>query len=441
MKDKLLITFVLCNLYAAIGCGFVYGQNSGNNTPLMKWRCENGNATLNFNQALRFDSAMSPQNAVASLVFDSLPYAKDYTTIVVCRPMTKEETPLWNLDFSDSVSRGLTTEVIHCGTTAIRYTDSTNTLPAIFTLSQTAPDSLSPFVRMAVGGQLQEMAEIRYYNGRMGVNNLRKIQSELAIRYGITLGPVNYLRGDNVTVWNHAQNAPYHHRITALAVDSAYGLHQLQSRSEMENPVFTLSTDSLSEGSYLVIGDNDEPMEFLFDSIGERLSRMWAVQATGDSLPPFTLAFDKSGITLPNDSIVLVLDDAVYRPSSTAGSAITFSGVLFPAGISHFTLCRGSQYWMQTRSKNNKEPKTNSGIDISVHVYPNPTAGHYYIDLSNCESADVTIFNALGEVVLSKHIDSKHDSTVEGYLPMGGEYYVTVTTAEGSQTTKLVVKR
>ncbi len=45
---------------------------------------------------------------------------------------------------------------------------------------------------------------------------------------------------------------------------------------------------------------------------------------------------------------------------------------------------------------------------------------------------------ALGEVVLSKHIDSKHDSTVEG---MGGEYYVTVTTAEGSQTTKLVVKR
>ena len=57
------------------------------------------------------------------------------------------------------------------------------------------------------------------------------------------------------------------------------------------------------------------------------------------------------------------------------------------------------------------------------------------------ESADVTIFNALGEVVLSKHIDSKLDSTVEGYLPMGGEYYVTVTTAEGSQTTKLVVKR
>ena len=80
-------------------------------------------------------------------------------------------------------------------------------------------------------------------------------------------------------------------------------------------------------------------------------------------------------------------------------------------------------------------------LDMSVHVYPNPTAGRYSIDLKNCGSADVTIFNALGEVVLSKHIDSEQSHTVEGYLPIGGEYYVTVATADGTQTTKLVVKR
>ena len=441
MKDKLLITFALCSLFATLGCGLVYGQGSGDNTLLMKWKCVGGNATLNFNQALRIDSAMLQQNAVTSMVFDSVPYAKDYTTIIVSKPLTNQETPLWNLDFSDSVSRGLTTEVIHCGSSAIRYTDSTKALPAIFTLSQTAPDSLTPFVRMTVGGQLQEIAEIRYYNGRMGVKNLRKVQSELAIRYGITLGPVDHLRSDGLKVWNHSQNAPYHHRITALAVDSVYGLHKLQSRSEMENPVFTLSTDSLPEGSYLVIGDNAAPMEFLYDSTGESLSRVWAAQATGNSLPPFTLAFTKSAIPLPNDSIVLVVDGVCYLPSSLGGNAITFSGVLFPEGTSHFTLCRGSRYWMQTRSKGNKAPNMDGQLEISVHIYPNPTAGRYSMDLKNCGNAEVTIFNALGEVVMSRHVDNKQSHTIEGYLPMSGEYYVKVTTTECSQTTKLIVKR
>lgn len=79
--------------------------------------------------------------------------------------------------------------------------------------------------------------------------------------------------------------------------------------------------------------------------------------------------------------------------------------------------------------------------EMSVHVYPNPTTGHYSIDMTNCECADVTIFNALGEVVLSKHTDSKQSHMVEGYLPVGGEYYVTIKTSASTQTFKLIVKR
>ena len=79
--------------------------------------------------------------------------------------------------------------------------------------------------------------------------------------------------------------------------------------------------------------------------------------------------------------------------------------------------------------------------EASVSIYPNPTTGHYRIDLSNCESADMTIFNALGEVVDTRHIDGTQNRIIEGFLPVSGEYYVTVTTPDGSQTTKLIVKR
>ena len=143
MNRKLFKTWILYIIIATMVCGKVYCQGVAGCTPLKIWRCSNGNATLNFNQALRIDSSLSQQNTVTSLDFDSVPFAKDYTTIIVSKPLLNQETPLWALDFSNSgtageapayqnTSRGLSSEVIHCGNSSIRYTESTKAFPAIF---------------------------------------------------------------------------------------------------------------------------------------------------------------------------------------------------------------------------------------------------------------------------------------------------------------------
>ena len=56
-----------------IGCSAAIGQTGSGKlpTPAFHWRCSAGNATLNHNPAMQVSSG--------AIVFDSIPYAKDYT--------------------------------------------------------------------------------------------------------------------------------------------------------------------------------------------------------------------------------------------------------------------------------------------------------------------------------------------------------------------------
>ena len=156
--------------------------------PAFHWRCEAGNTVFNHNQAQIFDDG--------AIVFDSVPYSKDYTMIIVYKPVSSGETMLWQMLFADSSMRGLTTERILSDSISIRYTENTSFIPVINTLRQSSPDSTSPYVRLAVGGDsAAKVAEVLYYTSRLGNAALRKVQSCLAVRYGITLGPVTTLTG------------------------------------------------------------------------------------------------------------------------------------------------------------------------------------------------------------------------------------------------------
>ena len=112
--------------------------------PAFHWRCEAGNAVFNHNPARIFDDG--------AMVLDSVPYAKDYTMIIVYKPVSSGETMLWQMYFADSSMRGLTTERILSDSISIRYAENTSLIPVINTLRQSSPDSTSPYVRLAVGG-------------------------------------------------------------------------------------------------------------------------------------------------------------------------------------------------------------------------------------------------------------------------------------------------
>lgn len=425
------------------------GQTAERSYPLpaFSWRCSEGNALLNFNPALQLGRN--------TLSFDSIPYAKDYTMIIVYKTDHGDETDLWRMSFGNSLMRGQTTEKIVLGDVSIRYVGQTQVYPIINTLRQSAPDSTMPYIRLDVGGSGEmKVTEVAYYAERLDNIALRKVQTMLALRNGITLGPVDYLDGEGRRVWNYADSGLYHHRVIGVGVDNISGLRQLRSHSEMDGSVLTIATENLEDNEYLIIGDNDAPLVFEDDGEMKTLSRNWKIQATQTEDRLFTLIFDTRNMKTSSDSLVLLVDNNVYLPNNIGDDSVVFVGVKFPTDSSRFTLGCGNEFWnLAYEAMGKKEDRTDNEESVyeSIHpndaqirftsrIYPNPTQEHYTLEVEGADHVIVTIYNAQGILMESYTSDGHRSHKFEGDLPSGNVYYATISTENGSQTLKLVVK-
>lgn len=390
---------------------------------------------MNFNPATIVDSSRA-------LVFDSLPYAKNYTMVVVYKPVVEAETAVWRLDFDSGLVRGLTTEHIISDNVTIRYSDTTTLTPIINTLRQTAPDSTAPYVSLTLGGDTLsssvKVAEILYFDRRLNNKMLRRVQSALAIRYGITLGPVNYVDGEGDVVWRYADSGLYHHRVTGIGRDSTYNLHQLQSRSELPGAILTVRAEQLPEGNFFVCGDDDAPLSFNTEGDMEILNRSWRLNCTDIDNNEFHLTFDTRSFAGANDSLVLLADGIVYHPDSITVNDVTYNYVMFPSDTCVFTLAKGSVFWQTMKS--NGRGNSHGNASVKSYVYPNPTTGNFTIEVSGADWVQVSIYNAQGVLMASYSDSEQAQYFFNGILPSGNSYYATVTTESGTQTMKLIVK-
>lgn len=381
-------------------------------------------------------------------VFDSVPYAEDYTLIIVYKALADSEAMLWRLDYGDGSTRGLTTERMLMDSTSVRYASQTEGTPAISTLRQsvsslTSGDSLGSHVRLTLGGDgAVKIAEVLYYEGRMGTAALRKVQSALALRYGITLGPVDYLDGSGRHVWHYADSGLYHHRVTGLGRDTLTGLFQRRSRSEVDGAVLTLAADSLSEGMFLVAGDNGAPSAFVDEDGLEVLQRRWRFEATSTEGRPIALTFDTRGFATAGDSLVLLLDSVVLVPESPAGDSVVFPYVTFVDDtVHHAALVRSGLLWRQAMLQQRlAQGLPHDEGTFAASLYPNPTRGRYILEVSGAEHVEVTVHDVLGRVVARHSGNGSDFYSFDGELPADNVYFATVTTEKGSQTIKLVVK-
>lgn len=424
----------------------VQGQvGQGVPSPDFHWKCTSADSLLNFHPA-----------TITPLQFDSVPFSKDYTMIVVYKPVTDTEATVWQLVFADSSVRGLTTERIISDSSTIRYADPFGRDPVIHTLRQSAPDLSSPDVSLSVGDGNIKVSEVLYFNHRLSTIALRRVQSALAIRYGITLGPVDYIGGSGDHVWQHRRDsALFHHRITGIGNDTACGLHQLRSRSEVDGAIVTLAADSLPQGAYILIGDNDAPLTFqLQDGDIETCERQWCVQLTGAKDAVFSLSFDTHGIPIPTDSLVLILGGDLVLPSVSTANEVCFNGLMLPSDTCVFGLARGTLLWQlaqsgakDAKSHGNTTANKSADTDGLAHsdiqafsLYPNPTTGHFNIEVSGASQVQITIYSLQGKVMATYGDRDRDRYCFEGSLPSGNIYYASISTENSSQTMKLVVK-
>jgi len=129
-----------------------------------------------------------------------------------------------------------------------------------------------------------ELYEILICNDCSALLMRNKIETYLAIKYGITLkNKDKYLSSTDVKIWDEHFNQAFNNNIIGLAKDTFFELEQIATSSNMEKEAVFKKSDNqavMQDKTYVLVGDNNKAKTF--DSQSGRLKRQWLVQNKGE---------------------------------------------------------------------------------------------------------------------------------------------------------------
>lgn len=129
------------------------------------------------------------------------------------------------------------------------------------------------------------MGEVIAYPGFLDQEERQRVETYLALKYGLTLGAGrDYLAPDATVIWDATRDSAFHHRITGIGHMPAAGWLGTESTSVIARPMdqYTLSTtDSPQPGQYLIAGDNNRPLQWELDQGEATSQRQWRVRRSG----------------------------------------------------------------------------------------------------------------------------------------------------------------
>ena len=112
-----------------------------------------------------------------------------------------------------------------------------------------------------------KVAEIIIYDGRNSNAKRRRIQSYLAIKYGVTLDQTtsmtnrHYYNAAGDVVWDAQRNQAYANDIAGIAKEAASCLEQAKSKSQNQDAILRIGGPAdLDEGAFFIWGNNGEPL-------------------------------------------------------------------------------------------------------------------------------------------------------------------------------------
>lgn len=217
-----------------------------------------------------------------------------------------------------------------------------------------------------VGGGFQnsqafvgEMAEVITYSKVLSVTERQRVESYLAIKYGITLDQTtgtDYLASNEVVVWDYSQNTTYINDIAGIGRDYAVSnLIQPKSKSENTDAILTIeAAGSMTNGRFLIWGNDNSSLtgtsNFNQNGVGHDLmDRIWRIQeksmvdagsgvGTPEDFGLVNISFDLTGITYDPDRIRLRTEESgVFTVLPTLptinNDQVTFSGVNLTDGM------------------------------------------------------------------------------------------------------------
>lgn len=199
------------------------------------------------------------------------------------------------------------------------------------------------------------VGEVILFSNALSEEDKLKIESYLAMKYGVTLDSSvqRYVNSSGVAVWN---NTNYWNDVFGIGKDVGGNLDQSNSNSintgsgngigqSGKGNVVINNPSSLADGDYLMIGNDGGDLQLEQSAIagfGE-LIRRWKVKQTGD-VGTVDLTMDLNGLsvsgTTTNDFKLLIDTDGdgnfgtgsptIVVPNSFRGNVLAFTGVILP---------------------------------------------------------------------------------------------------------------
>ncbi|MES2371048.1 MAG: gliding motility-associated C-terminal domain-containing protein [Bacteroidota bacterium] len=221
-----------------------------------------------------------------------------------------------------------------------------------------------------------EIAEVIHYDlDNISGNGTLRVESYLAIKYGITLGTGlnttgNYASSAVTNIWTSTTGPSYHNNVIGIGRDDASGLLQKQSHQANDLTRIYLGTlatsNALNAGSFsgdrqfVLIGNNNGALSNTGSTeypagINGRLTREWKVTNTGFT-GVFSLDITPTSICNNTGLRLLVDDDGDFSNGGTnifsTADGLTFTnagGVMTIGGISNAIIPAGSLTVSSTR--------------------------------------------------------------------------------------------
>uniref|UniRef100_UPI000554B372 beta strand repeat-containing protein n=1 Tax=Chryseobacterium hispalense TaxID=1453492 RepID=UPI000554B372 len=229
-----------------------------------------------------------------------------------------------------------------------------------------------------------DIPEVITYGAISSASELIRIESYLAVKYGITKTG-NYQNSSSSVIWDATANAGYNNNIAGISRDNLSGLNQKQSQSQNSGlqPVignvniaatnaantnnFSADLSSLLWGSDT--GSTSFATSFVFGGLNNRMTRIWKVQETG-TVGNVKVAIPASQVSPSISPLnVVVSSDAIFDGSDarTAMTLETLGGVQYYTATVDFT---SGQYF--TFAGFVTAP---GGVSNGLTLWMNPDAG------------------------------------------------------------------
>lgn len=294
-------------------------------------------------------SILSKDKAVRANGTEPLDYGKDTGEDLLFSSSDRQSAT----DFRESSVRVLTYLKSNRPGTGLWGENSVSNLFVGGTYSASNPQFSTGYDATAFGNNRFDgySPEVIIYGRYLTPAERRKVESYLAVKYGITLNN-SYLDSEGNLIWDKEENRGYHHRVTAIGSDAASALHQpLSTTSYEEGPVYATmkANDTFHDGNsyaessasrllvmgreygnplpdkgYIFWGDDNGPLTTYTspaDTLWHIMHRTWTVRsnvpASADST---SVRWNGTGMTVTQKGF---LDTIEQDSSATEAFAVT----------------------------------------------------------------------------------------------------------------------